>query len=517
MLPMANFFEQKNRNVVPNFRRFSETIELGELSHAWKEGRKSTKFTINRNIIEWEKEKSVGAASDLLSSAIVTGITNIEEVNRAAEFILSNKLLITPTQRDIANRVLEKNHNNLAEVKNHRILNYLSDHARLSLYDRIRELKENTIRFNSDPILFTELARLYSILGQKEKAKRNMIIAIGLAPDNRYVLRSFVRLFAHYGEVEFAYYFLKKRDITKSDPWLLSADIALATILERESKLIKSGFELLRSNKFSDFSTAELRSGLGTIELLNGSRKKSRDLLKAALSDPNDNALAQVEWVLTQERIFELDVTKFNVKRNYEALALESFNKYEWKEALEHSENWFMDMPFAKRPIMLGSHISSVILDDQKTAESFCRAGLVAHPGDIMLMNNLAYSLALDNRADEALTLIQNISSSHSNEISSQVCLIATKGLIHFRRSNYDLGRLLYLEAIDLAAKIPNPSYIQLALLNYAREEILCNSEYIEPIVNKVSKLKINPKIPGLKILFDRIISLYEKKKESNA
>jgi hypothetical protein len=78
-----------------------------------------------------------------------------------------------------------------------------------------------------------------------------------------------------------------------------------------------------------------------------------------------------------------------------------------------------------------------------------------------------------------------------------------------------DMGRVLYLEAIDLAYKIPNPSYVQLALLNYAREEILCNSGYVESVINKVSKLKIDPKIPVLNILYERVISLYKKKKEN--
>jgi len=515
MFYMANFFEQKNRNVVPNFRSFAETIELGELSHSGKDTRKAIDYAISRDLLAWENDKSIGIAADLLSSAIVAGVTRIEPVSRAAEFLLNNRELASPSQVDLAERILEITQKHPSETQLPRISNFLEGQTRVVLQKRIKRLKDAAVRFHADPIVYTELARLYSILGHKEKAKRNMTVALGIAPENRYVLRSFVRLYVHYREVEYAYNVLRRAAVTRQDPWLLSAEIALATILERNSRLIKPGMELLRSGRFSEFSLAELSSGLGTIELLDGSRRKSRDLFRAALSNPNDNALAQVEWALSKDRLFELDVTQFNVKRNYEALALEAFNNSEWNKALEHSENWFMDMPFAKRPIMLGSHVSSVILDDQKSAEMFCRAGLVAHPGDPQLVNNLAYALALDGRADEALSLLQNLNIAEAEELSTRVCLTATKGLISFRKGNHDLGRKLYLEAIESAGKISSSHYTQLAILNYAREELMCNSEYVEAVKDKVRRLKIDPKAKSLKIFFDKVTSLLNKKVSS--
>jgi Tfp pilus assembly protein PilF len=331
------------------------------------------------------------------------------------------------------------------------------------------------------------------------------------------VLRSFVRLFAHYGETDKAYEILKKKEVTKYDPWLFSANVALATLLGHGSRFYKQGLHLLNSNKFSDASLTELISGLGTIELLDGNRRKSRDLFRKALNAPNDNALAQVEWALSKEHLFDLDLAKYDVERNYEALALDSFNNQDWQNTLQYSEEWFMDMPFAKRPIMMGSHVSSVIIDDQASAEMFCKAGLLAHPGNPQIINNWAYSLALANKVSDAQKLIDSISLNTVEEQSTKVCLTATQGLILFRKKEFEKGRSYYLDAIKEATKIPDISYVQLALLNYAREEILCNSLLVDSIINKVKKLKIDSKAYGIKILYDRILSMYQKYSQSKS
>jgi hypothetical protein len=509
---MASFFEQKDRNVVPNFRSFLETVELGELSDTSCKIRNGMKGTLGSDLLEWENTPSIGAASDLLSSALVAGITNNDAVSRAAEFVLNNKRLATPSQLDLAERILKKNHSGPTAIVLPKISEFLEENSRTGLQKKIQQLKKANLRFQTDPTIYTELARLYSILGQEEKAKKNMIIAVGLASENRYVLRSFIRLFAHYDDIDFAYDFLKKRISSKRDPWLVSAEIALATILGKDSKAIKTGKTIVNSGAFSDFSLAELRTALGTVELRDGSRRKSRDLFRAAIIDPNDNALAQTEWALNVDRMFDLDVSQFDVKRNYEALALEAFNNSRWEETLEHSENWFMDMPFSKRPLMLASHVSSVVLDNQDVAQSFCKAGLLTHPGDPQITNNLAYSLALDGKVNDALTLIDNLDISKVDEQGTEICLSATRGLINFRKGNYDLGRAFYLEAIDAASRIQNTSYYQLALLNYAREELLCNGPLVEIVKEKVRRLKIDPKALTLKIFFDRVVSLFEQK-----
>ena len=62
---------------------------------------------------------------------------------------------------------------------------------------------------------------------------------------------------------------------------------------------------------------SELASSIGTVELLYGSNKKSRELFKKSLISPNDNTLAQVEWAATKDKNLDVDASGFNVEMNF--------------------------------------------------------------------------------------------------------------------------------------------------------------------------------------------------------
>ena len=53
-----------------------------------------------------------------------------------------------------------------------------------------------------NPIVWVELARLYIMHDQVEKAERALLTALHLAPDNRFVLRSATRFFIHTDQFE---------------------------------------------------------------------------------------------------------------------------------------------------------------------------------------------------------------------------------------------------------------------------------------------------------------------------
>jgi hypothetical protein len=129
---------------------------------------------------------------------------------------------------------------------------------------------------------------------------------------------------AHFGDIEAAHDILRKNSATKYDPWLLASEIAFATVRNKTSNFMKTGGEMISSKNSSPFSISELASSISTVELLNGKRKKSRDLLESALISPNDNSLAQIEWINNKEDFFELDIKRFKVDNNFEALTLDS-------------------------------------------------------------------------------------------------------------------------------------------------------------------------------------------------
>lgn len=92
------------------------------------------------------------------------------------------------------------------------------------------------------------MARHYVNLGQLEKAKAMMDIAVHLAPQHRYVCRSAARFYLHYGDEDKARAVIAHNPWVTKDPWLMASEIAINTLMGRTSRLIKKGNEIIKSN-----------------------------------------------------------------------------------------------------------------------------------------------------------------------------------------------------------------------------------------------------------------------------
>lgn len=518
---MANLFEHKDRRVIPNWRSFGKTTVLGELNSFQINSQfLDHKTSIDEYIIDWKLNRTVIHAADLLSAAIINNKKEDKNVLEAANFILQNKSKATYSQKSLACIILKKpQEKDLSERFNEITLDSLPTFINPELIRiKIRETKQLLVTYPSNPILYVELSRYYSILGQENSSIKAMKMALHFAPNNRYVLRSATRLFAHYNYddndyLEYIHNYLRKSPMTLIDPWLASAEISIATMRDRTSKFIKNGISLINSKNISPFNFTELASSLGTIELLYGGTKKSRDFFQKALISPNDNSLAQIEWASTHDQQLDIDPSKFSVKMNYEALALDNYHNKDFKSAIDNAAKWFIDMPFSKRPIMFGSNLASTILKDQEKSLSFLKAGLLSHPNDPQLINNIAYALALDDKPQEAFEQLGKIRNEDEYDEITQICLTATKGLSYFRSGFSDVGRKLYLEAIEKTRQIQNQELNWLAILNYAREEIRLGSEYAIPLMDTVTKIPSGTKDLEISILKQDVLDLYEKLK----
>lgn len=518
---MANLFEHKDRRVIPNWRSFGKTTVLGELNSFQINSQfLDHKTSIDEYIIDWKLNRTVIHAADLLSAAIINNKKEDKNVLEAANFILQNKSKATYSQKSLACIILKKpQEKDLSERFNEITLDSLPTFINPELIRiKIRETKQLLVTYPSNPILYVELSRYYSILGQENSSIKAMKMALHFAPNNRYVLRSATRLFAHYNYddndyLEYIHNYLRKSPMTLIDPWLASAEISIATMRDRTSKFIKNGISLINSKNISPFNFTELASSLGTIELLYGGTKKSRDFFQKALISPNDNSLAQIEWASTHDKQLDIDPSKFSVKMNYEALALDNYHNKDFKSAIDNAAKWFIDMPFSKRPIMFGSNLASTILKDQEKSLSFLKAGLLSHPNDPQLINNIAYALALDDKPQEAFEQLGKIRNEDEYDEITQICLTATKGLSYFRSGFSDVGRKLYLEAIEKTRQIQNQELNWLAILNYAREEIRLGSEYAIPLMDTVTKIPSGTKDLEISILKQDVLDLFEKLK----
>jgi tetratricopeptide (TPR) repeat protein len=512
---MANSFAPTSRHVLPNFRRFSDTVVLGELAPAGAKAPPALPANLDEILASWANSPTVAVAADLLSAAVVLG-ASLPEVEEAAGYVLERPDEVSLPLRSVAKR-LTRPAKDSSEGENStslpRLVSLLDTDRKERIYHRIARLKSSTKQFSNNPILYAELARLYLILGQDVRAMRNMQIALTLAPHNRFILRSAARMFTRLGQADRAFDLLRRNPLTRRDPWLASAELAVAGVTGRDAHLIKRATTLINSGDFSPASLAELTSGIASFELLNGDRRQSRKLFKKALIAPNANTLAQTEWAMSRDRLFDFDVKAFDVSRNYEALALEAYNRGEWSSAVEHCESWFVDTPLSKRPILMASHLASVVLEDYATSQLFCQVGLLTQPHDPQLLNNYAYALALGGDPDGALAVIATVPSRSSiDDLRMQACLLATEGLAFFRKGHIGEGRHKYLESIELTSKVTDPSFRQLALLNYVREEVIAGQELPTGLVDDVKGMKIDRRVPTLLILRDKVVDLINER-----
>jgi tetratricopeptide (TPR) repeat protein len=514
---VANFFQPQERRVIPNWRSFRKTTILGELDALDPEApRRGAGVLLTEYLENWEQFSSIMSAADLVSAALVNGHFESAEVISAADYLLANPQVSTTAQRDIA-RSLKRNHfEKDSGFKLERITSSdLHDYIKRDIVvHRIKEAKIRLRSFPNNAILWVELSRYYSILGQAQQAIRAMEGAIQLAPHNRFVVRSAVRLFTHFNDLDLAQNVITKSGILTHDPWVLSADIALATLRGRNSRHIKAGLRLVDSTSLSPFSRTELASALGTVQLIDGTLKQSRKLFQFALIAPNDNSLAQAEWAVRKEPAIGLDVLGANARFDFEASALEAYQQGHFAEALDFTAQWFLDMPFARRPVMLGSHIASTLLNRQDVSVEFLQAGLVSHPNDPQIVNNLAYALALDNKADEAFNHLKRVRSHAVMDETTRVCLLATRGLAHFRKGTLDAGRRLYQEAIEESNKLRKPYFTRLAMLNYAREEVMVNSEFVPEVMELVGMIPDDAQHEDLRELKHQVVTLFQERKE---
>ncbi|MFN8339970.1 MAG: hypothetical protein U0T36_13230 [Saprospiraceae bacterium] len=506
---MASISGNKDRNVIPNWRKFEITANLGELNGSLNSKLNSSfKPDIADLLEDWEEEKSIGIAGDILGAAIICNQTKNDKVQEIAKFIEKNQHISSLALLDSAKFVVEQ-----AKIHKDNYVKENSLHHEFSLQNLYNQIayQKNILKKNQrNAIAWVELSRLYSIQGLDSKAERSMKNALYIAPENRFVLRSMSRLFSHLGDVEFADNFLKKADITEYDPWVMATSIALSDMRGKNSKFAKSGLLKINSSNLHPFSTSELSSALATLEMRNGKIKNSKKLFNGSLKNPNDNSLAQAEWASQRElRLDNVNPHKFNLSNSFEALARDSKEKGEWENSIKYSKDWFLDMPYSKGAVLFGYDIALHKLKDTIQASEIGKLGLISHSNDHSLINNIMYALSLSNNTNEAEILYNKIKNSKLDRLNTtNICLTATKGLLNYRKGNIEEGRRLYIEAMDLAKKLDNDELTNLALVNFAREEILATKLYDTELLGKLKQLKNRSKDENVLEIIDQVLNL---------
>ncbi|MCY4428143.1 MAG: tetratricopeptide repeat protein [Halieaceae bacterium] len=463
---MTGFGKDRDRKVIPRWRTFSETLKFKELDALATPQTSKHIFSdsdfLTSKVKEWEKHQTVGHASDLVGAALTLGRQT--EVSEAAKFLLRSCSKVPPWAKELAERALRPADNTVSILDPPNV-------ESSNLYAQVRSLRELVRAESRDPITWVELSRAYTTLGQNEKADRTMGVALQLATNNRFVLRSAGRLWVHMEDPEKAHDAIVRSERTPYDPWLLAAEIAIGSICNRRSKYIKTARRMLSDKRFSNYNISELASAVATLEKDYGNKRKSERLFRLSLEDPTENSIAQASWAARHDKAIRIDNKQFlEYSYTFEARSWSLYHDNQWEQVITECRKWQFDQPFSSWPGILGSYVAAVALEDYETSLQFARRGVMANRLDFTLLNNMAFALGNLGRLDEArkeLSKARGLASSSEDEVVLQ----ATRGLLAFRGGDIEEGRRFYEAAIRTSARIKDRRLFALAYFFYALQE----------------------------------------------
>ena len=445
--------------MVPRWRSLANTVRSRELAapRGLKTASEPSSELLKR-LSAWRYEPNILTAGELLETAIVEG--QEPEAIKAAKHLLSPSTKATALLKKQAMLLLLKT-GDAAEIP-------AAD--RLPAQDALSNWRQRTRLHPEDALAWVELARCYVILGDHIRAERAMRVALGLAPNNRHVLRSASRLFLHLEEFDRAHDLFLRSPATKSDPWLISAEISLSQVAERRPSFYKSGLAMLAEEKYLPRQLTELAGAAATTEMLDGSRKRAVRLFRQSVIDPNGNALAQAEWATPV--VGKVIVSESNLRLAEEAYEAKTFHFHrigQFEDVAPACVQWSSEEPFSIRPYEFGAATANII-DEYELGLQLATRGLRIRPGSPRLLNSTAFALANLGKLDEAEMFLDQMKAGAADE--AVLVAQANRGLIAFRRNQLELGASLYKKAIDGFRYKQNIFLTASARLYFARELI---------------------------------------------
>lgn len=274
---------------------------------------------------------------DVVGAALIVGDFLNAEANEAANFVVGSLRSGKSLAREIAEIYMNARHPPQG----------VDDASTINLFQHraeVARLKTCARHYPRNAILWADMAFHYTLLGQRERAMRSMDIAVTLGGNNRFILRSAARCFLHLGDADKALFQLRRSPLSRADPWLVSAEIAISEGIGHRTNLAKLGQMMVIDQSFSPWAVNELAATLSTLETRHGSVRKAKKLLAMALQRPNEITVAQAEWLavgLGQE----VARSQVNIVAAYEADARRDFRDANYEIALQHARKWFTVVP----------------------------------------------------------------------------------------------------------------------------------------------------------------------------
>jgi hypothetical protein len=438
-------------------------------------------------LTRWEKTKSLADASELIDAAFLTGQYPVAAPAALGVLLDGNGV---DGLNDAARQILgERSDRPTPE------LSFADERDKDKVVARIGSLKWRLNAAPRDALTALEIARLQSLIGQTRSAERYIQRAVKAAPNDRYVLRSAARFWAHRSapgdeQVERALKVIWASDAVRGDPWVQAAEVALANICQKTPRYaVKTGREIFTSEPNS-VQFSELAGGLATLELHHGAPlKKVRKFTRISLRAPTENALAQAIWA-RKDIGMDFDVQDYlkKVPNASEASARAAYETGNYQTAESECWHWLEDENFSARAALTGSYVSSCLLSQYENSLAFAEQGLRANPSEPMLINSKVFALSYLQRLDEAVRFLPDLEAfEHIKQMRPYIH--AARGLIAFRQGNYFDGRLHYKRAMDDAKELRMPSLAANAAIYWVEQELWAGTADRDDVQTVIAQL----------------------------
>lgn len=481
-----------DRNVVPRWRSFDDTILFGEFvpTRSRLPLEKRAENELARAEEDWRANQTEAFAAEFTGVSVVHGEPS--RAREAAEFLRHRA--VRPSLQSIGAKALRPTGS--VELP---LGSTVSDLAIAATRQHVHRLKGRLTSDPRNPIAWVEMARYYFQLGHRDQAQKALEIAIALAPRSRFVLRSSACFFVETGQLDRAHsLFLNLGKSSMDDPWIVAAEIATAEQAGQHSALARRGKRLSDDADLPPFHLAELQSQLATLELRSGSDSRARKLFRRSLADPTDNSIAQVEWAAERSAGVALPANTLSTPAAAEARTRHAVHAGDWDTAVDSSMAWLRDQPFSVAAAVVGSYSAATGLRDWERAILIAEHGLRSHPHDATLLNNLAYSQIEKGDLASGEAMLSMAAAAHM-ESGQRSAFLATEGLLKFRQGDPEGGRSGYLAAIEVARRGGDRRAQTMASIMLAREEILSlPGAEVEVLLTRARELAATIDDPGI-------------------
>lgn len=384
----------------------------------------------------------------------------------------------------------------------HQTVDTLPTHGVQNYQARIFRLRRSLGEHHDQALLWSELARQYTIAGLDKKAQHAMSVALHIAGGNTYLRRSASRMYLHFNEKQRALSLLRTFPKIRSAPQILAAEIAVSAATGKPSHYAGIARKIASEKAYNPRSLSEVNAAIGTLELENGKHKSARALFAQSLIDPTENALAQAQWATEHDARIVIPDAAWNTPNNYEASALRARKSLDWDTVLTASDAWLDDEPYSARPAALGS-FACFSKAQNLAAESIATKALFSTPSSLALLNNRSVARSYLGKIEDSYRDI--LAALNGQDGPGDPHLLATLGLLAYRSNDTALGALCYGSALSWFIDQKSILSAVLASLYWIRETrhfdlkgAQQDLEFIKSNIGRMSKGQRDPEIASM-------------------